>query len=72
MHKSLRHERIVALLDIFEIDVITFANVVELCRGKNLDSHLNNHQVGAAVCRGISCLIRMLDEHKESLYQENF
>lgn len=49
MHKSLRHERVVALQDIFEIDVITFANVVDLCRGRHLDSHLTNHQVGAAV-----------------------
>ena len=46
IHKSLRHARIVALLDIFEIDVNTFATVLELCRGKDLDSHLKDHQVG--------------------------
>ena len=45
IHKSLRHARIVALLDIFEIDVNTFATVLELCRGKDLDSHLKDHQV---------------------------
>ena len=44
IHKSLRHPRIVALLDIFEIDVNTFATVLELCRGKDLDSHLKDHQ----------------------------
>ena len=49
MHTSLYRERVVALLDISEINIITFAKLVELCRGRILDSHLNNHQVGAAV-----------------------
>lgn len=56
IHKGLRHARIVALLDIFEVDVNTFATVLELCRGHDLDSHLKDHQVGPTVsitCAGI-------------------
>ncbi|CAK0785493.1 hypothetical protein CVIRNUC_008702 [Coccomyxa viridis] len=44
IHKSLRHARVVGLLDIFEIDVNTFATVLELCRGRDLDAHLKDHQ----------------------------
>ena len=47
IHKSLRHARVVGLLDIFEIDVNTFATVLELCRGRDLDAHLKDHQVSA-------------------------
>lgn len=43
--KGLSHARIVALLDIFEIDTNTFATVLELCKGGDLDKHLKEHQV---------------------------
>lgn len=45
IHKQLRHPHIVSLRDIFEIDNNTFATVLELCEGKDLDSHLREHQV---------------------------
>lgn len=40
-----RHARVVALLDIFELDSCTFATVLELCEGGDLDLHLQRHQV---------------------------
>ena len=46
IHRGLAHARIVALLDIFEIDANTFATVLELCTGGDLDTHLKEHQVG--------------------------
>ncbi|CAL8471440.1 g10982 [Coccomyxa elongata] len=45
IHRGLAHPRIVALLDIFEIDTNTFATVLELCTGGDLDTHLKEHQV---------------------------
>ncbi len=33
------------LLDIFELDSCTFATVLELCEGGDLDSHLQSHHV---------------------------
>ncbi|EIE19774.1 kinase-like protein [Coccomyxa subellipsoidea C-169] len=45
IHRGLAHARIVALLDIFEIDANTFATVLELCTGGDLDTHLKEHQV---------------------------
>ena len=33
------------LLDIFELDSCTFATVLELCEGGDLDSHLQGHHV---------------------------
>jgi len=45
IHRGLSHARIVALLDIFEIDANTFATVLELCTGGDLDTHLKEHQV---------------------------
>lgn len=35
----------VGLLDIFELDSGTFATVLELCEGNDLDLHLQRHQV---------------------------
>ena len=35
----------VGLLDIFELDSCTFATVLELCEGGDLDSHLQSHHV---------------------------
>ena len=45
IHKSLQHPRIVAFLDIFELDASSFATVLELCTGGDLDTHLKEHQV---------------------------
>ncbi|KAK9862138.1 hypothetical protein WJX84_000682 [Apatococcus fuscideae] len=45
IHKCLRHTNIVALLDIFEIDANTFATVLELCTGGDLDTYLKENQV---------------------------
>ena len=51
IHRSLRHPRIVGLQDIFEIDAHTFATVLELCRGGELETHMKEHQVEtAALC----------------------
>ena len=58
IHKSLRHARVVALLDIFEIDVNTFATVLELCRGHDLDAHLKDHQ--ASGCSRHTCFLAPL------------
>ena len=44
IHKSLQHTNIVALVDIFEIDANTFATVLELCTGGDLDTYLKEHQ----------------------------
>ena len=44
IHKSLQHPRIVAFLDIFELDANSFATVLELCSGGDLDTHLKEHQ----------------------------
>lgn len=41
IHKALRHRRIAQLLDTFEIDTNTFATVMELCDGGDLDQ-VNN------------------------------
>ena len=46
IHKTLQHPTIVALLDIFELDANSFATVLELCRGRDLDAHLKDHTVG--------------------------
>jgi tousled-like kinase len=45
IHRGLNHPRIVSLLDIFEIDNNTFATVLELCTGGDLDSYIKQHEV---------------------------
>ena len=45
MAMACRHPRVVGLLDIFELDSCTFATVLELCEGNDLDQHLQRHQV---------------------------
>lgn len=40
IHKALRHHRIAQLVDTFEIDCNTFATVMELCDGGDLDQTL--------------------------------
>lgn len=37
IHKSLRHDRVVRLFEVFEIDINSFATVLEYCRGPDLD-----------------------------------
>jgi serine/threonine protein kinase len=60
IHKALRHPHITALADIFEIDNNTFATILELCDGDDLDSHLREHGVGGRACEGGGgvCLLR--------------
>jgi len=40
IHRELNHSRVVRLYDVFEIDVNSFATVLELCRGTDLDEKL--------------------------------
>ena len=53
--------RIVSLLDIFEIDNNTFATVLELVQGGDLDAYCKLHEVRAALClvlcMGSCCLL---------------
>ncbi|GIL65220.1 hypothetical protein Vafri_18961 [Volvox africanus] len=44
IHRSLRHPAVVALLDVLEIDLDTFATVLELCEGGDLDGLLREHR----------------------------
>ncbi|CAN8066507.1 unnamed protein product [Agarophyton chilense] len=62
IHKSLKHPRVVQLIDIFEIDENTFCTVLEYCEGSDLDSHLRAHKtlpekearsIVAQVCSGL-------------------
>ena len=63
IHKSLRHARVVGLLDIFEIDVNTFATVLELCRGRDLDAHLKDHQVSAGKAHRVAPPLTSCNAH---------
>lgn len=44
IHKALRHDRIVALHDVFEIDAQTFATVLQFCNGGDLDALLKEQR----------------------------
>lgn len=44
IHKALAHPRVVALLDIFEIDTASFATVLEVAAGGDLAWHLQLHK----------------------------
>ena len=44
IHKNLHHPKIVSLLDIFEIDNNTFATVLQLADGGDLDSYIKQHE----------------------------
>ena len=44
IHRTLHHPRIVSLLDIFEIDNNTFATVLELCTGGDLETYSKIHE----------------------------
>lgn len=45
IQRELKHPRVVALLDIFEIDSNAFGTVLEYCPGGDLDLYLKTHQV---------------------------
>ncbi len=48
MPQGLAHPNIVSLSNIFEVDNNTFATVLELCEGGDLDTHLREHGVRQA------------------------
>uniref|UniRef100_A0A7R9YD27 Protein kinase domain-containing protein n=1 Tax=Pinguiococcus pyrenoidosus TaxID=172671 RepID=A0A7R9YD27_9STRA len=43
IHSNLSHPRVVCLFDVFEIDVNSFATVLEYCDGEDLDRHLKKY-----------------------------
>ena len=64
IHRHLAHARIVALLDIFEVDPNTFATVLALCPGGELERHLLEHQVRAGY--DLMLLLTLLDSVEAS------
>ena len=44
IHRNVRHPRIVSLYDVFEIDNNSFATVLELCQGTDLDALLKERR----------------------------
>jgi tousled-like kinase len=59
IHKALSHPNIVRLLDVFEIDQDSFATVLELCEGDDLDMRLKRRtQLGEREARSI--IVQML------------
>jgi len=44
IHRSLRHQNVVRLLDVFSIDDDAFATVMELCKGPDLDAVLKERK----------------------------
>lgn len=44
IHKSLDHNNIVKLYDVFEIDNNSFCTVIEYCAGNDLDFHLKQNK----------------------------
>ena len=50
IHKTLTHPHIVGLVDILEIDNSSFATILDLCEGPDLDSMLREH--GVSPCFG--------------------
>lgn len=66
IHKALRHTNIVALVDIFEIDANTFATVLELCTGGDLDTYLKENQAGlpsACLCHALALTLLAIEHH---------
>ena len=55
MVRELNHPRVVGLRDIYEIDSHTFATVLEVCRGGDLESYLQEHQVPLSECSCQAC-----------------
>ena len=44
IHRGVRHPRIVSLFDVFEIDTNSFATVLEICEGTDLDTLLKKNK----------------------------
>jgi tousled-like kinase len=44
IHRDMKHPRVVQLFDVFEIDMNSFATVLEYCRGIDLDEKLKRHK----------------------------
>ena len=44
IHKEVRHPRIVSLFDVFEIDTNSFATVLEICNGTDLEALLKERK----------------------------
>ena len=44
IHKEVRHPRIVSLYDVFEIDTNSFATVLEICKGTDLEALLKERK----------------------------
>jgi tousled-like kinase len=44
IHRGVRHPRIVSLFDVFEIDINSFATVLECCHGTDLDTLLKERR----------------------------
>lgn len=44
IHKDMKHPRVVQLFDVFEIDVNSFATVLEFCKGIDLDEKLKRQK----------------------------
>lgn len=44
IHRELKHPRVVQLYDVFEIDINSFATVLEYCRGIDLDERLKRNR----------------------------
>ncbi|XP_033639946.1 serine/threonine-protein kinase tousled-like 2 [Asterias rubens] len=54
IHKSLDHQRVVKLYDVFEIDSNSFCTVLEYCPGNDLDFYLKQHKmIGEREARSI-------------------
>eukprot|EP01039_Chlorochromonas_danica_P003020 gene3024-3295_t len=45
IHKDMKHPRVVQLFDVFEIDVNSFATVLEYCKGIDLDEKLKRQRI---------------------------
>eukprot|EP01134_Creolimax_fragrantissima_P004906 CFRG4906T1 len=58
IHKSLHHQHIVSLLDVFEIDYNSFCTVLEYCEGADLDFYLKQNKTMSE--REARCLITQL------------
>eukprot|EP01038_Epipyxis_sp_PR26KG_P005996 gene5996-8255_t len=44
IHRDMRHPRVVQLFDVFEIDINSFATVLEYCKGIDLDEKLKRNR----------------------------
>lgn len=76
IHKSLRHPRVVQLIDIFEIDENTFCTVLEYCDGSDLDSYLRMHQslsereARSIIAQVVSGLVYLSEQHKRIIHYD--